>query len=504
MKILSENMITRIGLLLFLLASINSLGQGTKTINLLRADKMTYNREENEHVRKCVGNVAFEVDSIFMYCDSAYLNDKEKNLDAYGHVHIKVNDSLNLYSDILHYNGNTRIADMISNVKLVDSTTTLTTNRLKYNRNTEIASYRSGGTIVDTVNRLTSVEGYYHTSINEFVFRRKVRVYNPDYTIRSDTMKYQTDTKITYFYGPSTIVSEENTIFCHYGWYDTQNDISEFKYQASIDNGEQTIKGDSLFYDRNTGTGVAVRNVWIRDTVNDVILTGNYSRYNEFQHQAFITDSATAILISQSDSLFLSADTVRALLDSTNQLEKVQAFYGARFYHVNLQGIADSITYSMKDSLITLFDDPVLWSDDNQISADTIRIKVNENEVENMQLYKSGIIIARDTLDEYNQIQAKYMKAYFKNNDLEKIYAEGNSETLYYVKDADSSLIGINKIASSSVNIFFENNRFRWITHIGKPEGHLFPQKDIAPADRRLKNFIWRQHERPQSRDDIY
>ncbi|MCF8230987.1 MAG: hypothetical protein K9J27_02270 [Bacteroidales bacterium] len=479
-------------------------GQETKVVNLIRAEEMTYNRQENENLRVCTGDVLFEVDSTYLFCDTAYLNDKTKDIDACGDVRIKMSDTLNLYGQELHYTGKTRIARISKDVRLVDNEMVLTTDSLVYDRNNTTASYTTGGKIEDTTNTLTSIEGYYNTKSKDLTFRDSVVIVNPDYTIYSDTTMYNTITKMVDFRGPSRVISEENTLYCENGWYDTKKDKSQMNRNAYLDNGEQTIFGDSIFYDRDIGFGKAVKDVRIRDAAKDVILTGQYAEYNEQKLYSFITDSARAILINKRDSLYLSSDTLWSYLDTTKQLKTIHAYYESRFFHEDIQGKSDSIKYAANDSLINMYTDPVLWSKGNQIVADTIKIQLKNKEIDNLELFDNCLIASYDTLDYYNQIKGKYMKAFFREGQLRKIYTEGNAETIYYVKDEDKSLIGVNMSVSSKMRIILEDNEFSWITYIENPEEILKPMKDMTKEDRFFKNFKWLDDIRPRGPNDVY
>ncbi|MGM0565237.1 MAG: OstA-like protein [Bacteroidota bacterium] len=482
----------------------HSYAQETKTVTILNADKSTFNRAEDENVRRFIGNVAFEIDSTILYCDTAFLNDETKNIDAYGNIHIEVNDTLNIFGDVLNYEGSTRLADIYGDVELVDKTTTLTTDHLLYDRNASTASYTTGGEIVDSVNRLTSKKGYYKTELSEFIFYDSVRVFNPDYTMRSDTLMYNTETKVSHFYGPSWIESEENTLYAEYGWYNTVSDISRLQRNAFFTNEKQSMRADSLYYERENGFGIGKRNVWLRDSEQDMVITGEYAEYDEREFFAYVTDSARAVLIDERDSLFVSADTLYARFDSTNSLENVFAYFEARFFHESLQGAADSLKYSAQDSLITMFNQPVIWAEDSQITADTIGITLDEGEVKFMELFNKSIIANYDTLDWYNQIKGKYMKAYFKENNLYKIENQGNAESIYYVKDEEGVLKGVNKSVSGSLTIYFEDNKFSWITFVEKPNAVMYPLREMSDEDRFFPDFQWQENRRPLNKDDVY
>ena len=120
------------------------------------------------------------------------MNDSSNNVKAFSNVHIKDSDTLNLFGDFLNYDGNTKIAEMHKNVKLIDNRATLFTDDLYFDRNTKIANYYNGGKIIDGKNELTSIKGYYHTNEKEFYFKKNVIVKSSDYILNSDTLKYNT------------------------------------------------------------------------------------------------------------------------------------------------------------------------------------------------------------------------------------------------------------------------------------------------------------------------
>lgn len=140
----------------------------------------------------------------------------------------------------------------------------------------------------------------------------------------------------------------------------------------------------------------------------------------------------------------------------------------------------------------------------NQIVADTITISMKANVIDYMELFDNCLIASYDTLDHYNQIKGKYMKALFREGQLNKILTNGNAETIYYVKDENEALIGVNKTVSSSMKIFLEKNEFSWITYIENSKATLYPMNEITEPDRFFKDFEWLTEERPTGPDDVY
>ncbi|MCF8303437.1 MAG: hypothetical protein K9I94_09210 [Bacteroidales bacterium] len=491
-------------LILMLLPAIKGFSQDTAIVRLIEARYMKYDKQLGENIRRVIGDVIFEHDSAYLYCDSAYLNDARNSVEAFGNVHIESGDTLHLYGDQLDYSGNTKVAKVHGNVKLVDSTTTLTTEHLTYDRKTEVSRYYSGGKIVDPENELTSQIGHYYANDNKFFFKEDVQLVNEDYTMRSDTLIYYSDTQIAHFHGPTTIVSDENTIYCENGWYDTQNDVSQFNENARFINGEHSLQGDSLFYDRNRGFGQAFRNITMIDTSQDVVLKGHYSEYYENKGFSYMTDSTTAIFIEDNDSLFLHADTLKATFDSAQKLDNIYAYYKVKFYRNNLQGACDSMIYGLNDSLISLYRDPVIWAETNQLTADSIKIKTDQKNVDSLYMYNAAFIVSKDLEEKFNQIKGQNMFGYFKNNELKKIFVNGNSETIYYIRQEDNTLVGVQKAVSSNMIIYLRENEVFRINYIEAPDASVYPKNELPAEEEKLRNFQWLESRRPKSKFDIY
>jgi hypothetical protein len=242
----------------------------------------------------------------------------------------------------------------------------------------------------------------------------------------------------------------------------------------------------------------------MKDTVQDVIVTGEYSIFDRGNGESFVTDSAVAIFIDVRDSLFLHSDTIKVINDTLDSADKILAFNNMKFFRKDLQGSCDSMVYRVKDSVILLYKEPVLWSEDNQLTADSIFIYVSHNRVDSLTLFNSAFIISLDTLESYNQIKGRTMTAYFYDNELKKIRVFGNAQTLYFVREDDGKMIGINSSLSSFMNILIHEGRINTILYEEKPDAELIPQEEIGLDMRKLDGFIWREERRPGSKEEIF
>lgn len=486
-----------------MVSSLDNFSQESKKIELIGADNLMFDKALGSY-KKLIGNVALKHENIYMYCDSAHLYSEDNSMDAFGNIHIKEGDTLDIYGDFLKYNGNSRKAEVKDNVKLIDKEMTLTSNILNYDLSTDIGDYYGGGKIVDKKNTLTSNLGYYYAKKKEFFFKENVVLVNPEYVMNSDTLKYNTFRKVAYFYGPSIIKGKTDFIYCQNGWYDTQHDISQFSKNAYLSSKEHVIKGDSLYYDKKMGMGKAFRNVHIIDTTQKILITGDYGYYLEKTEYSFVTKNAVFSQKLDADTIFLHADTLISSLDSSGLHRVLFAYHKAKFFKKDLQGMCDSLVYTSVDSTFHLFHLPILWSEENQLTAQRIDILTKNKSVDRIFLDNTAFIASQADTGKYNQIKGKIMTGYFKESELKKIIVEGNGETLYYVQEDKEGLIGINKAEATNLLIFINKNKFEKISFISSPVSVLHPPDKISDADLLLKDFLWHSDRRPLYKEDIF
>jgi lipopolysaccharide export system protein LptA len=484
----------------------NKTKKKPQKIKYRHADIHKFDSKIDAEAQMMIGNVKFEHGGATLSCDSAVFYQGKNIMRAFGNVVINQADTLHMYSEYLEYNGNTKLALASGNVKLIDSKMTLTSDTIHFDRKKQIAYYPAFGKIEDEENVLTSIIGTYYTSEKKFVFTNDVTVTNEKYIMKSDHLTYYTDYKTVYFYGPSTITSDDNLIYCENGFYDTKNEISYFKENSFIKYGNQTLEGDSLYYNRNTGFGSASKNIVVNDTTKDLIIKGEYAEYFEKTDSTFVTERAVAINVMKQDSVFIHGDTLMLTMLPNSKNRLMRIFHNVKIFKLDMQGKCDSLTYDEVKGEMKMLTDPILWSGKNQLTSDTIIVTTNTitQKLDSLKLINNGFIISNDTLNNYNQIKGKNIYGKFKKDELHLINVVGNSETLYYARNEKEELIGINKAVSSSMLIKLKDNEINEISFIQDPEAELSPQETIPENARKLKGFVWRNNERFSKKEDIF
>jgi len=475
-----------------------------KLINLIHCDNLDGNEQKyGKGVQALFGNVQLKHETTLMFCDSAFLNKITNNVEAFGSIHIIHDDSIHLYGKELFYIGDEGLAKVRKDVRLVNNDVVLTTEYLDYNRVTDVAYYFNGGKLTSGENILISDWGYYFPKSDMAQFRDDVVVTNPDYLIYSDTLLYYTQTEIVRIVGPTTIISDQNTIYSEAGYYDTKKDIARLEKNSSVTTEEQILYGDTIYYDRNRGFGEVFSGMILQDTTNNVIITGNYGFYNEITKEALATKRAVMMQIYQGDTLYLHADTLRIDSIPGREHQLIRAFRHVKFFRVDFQGRCDSMVFDMADSINTLYYDPVIWSTDNQMTAEIIKLYTKNQALHKTELINDAFVISREDSSFFNQIKGKIITGFIRDNDLYRIDVDGNGQTIYYPKD-DNVMIGVNKTESSSITILLEDKKVTGITTRVQPSGNLNPLFLLPLEEQKLEGFRWLEEFRPKQMSDIF
>ena len=486
-------------LIILLLLSCVVSAQKKTTIHILNADKADYDERLGKDVQRLIGNVVMRQDSTYFYSDSAYLNEKTKFFDGFGNVHIIVNDSINIYSKLLKYNGETKFAELFHDVVLKDDSTVLKTQYMTYDRVGHLATYPDKGTITRNDKKLVSKKGYYRDDIKVLYFRKDVVGTAPDYKIVSDTLVYDTENEMMYFYGPTNIYNKENTLIGNYGWYNTETEFVYLDRRATLKNKEQSMTADTMYYNKSTGYAKALSNVIVEDTSYKAILKGEYGEMWRNLGKCMMTNNLQAIYYEETDTLFAKADTMYVFFDTlNNEVKRIKAFYNVRFFRNDIQGKCDSMHYVVTDSMIYMREKPVIWADNSQLSGDSINVKIKKEAIENLLMYPNAFVIQEDSISGFNQVKGKQITAFFKENELNNMFNEGNAETIYWLRDDDGSLIGINFSQSSQMDIIIKNRQISNIKYYKNIKETLYSLEQLNDNQEFLDGFSWQEENRPR------
>ncbi len=493
--------------ILFICLCINILNAQNDRKILYRADMGYYDEEVLNGAQRLVGHVKFKQDNVVGYCDSAYLYESENYIQAFGSpVRIVVSDSVNLYGKRANYDGNIRQAAISGDVRLDNGKSYLLTDSLFYDLNIDCGYYTTLSHIYSDADTLSSIIGKYYTNTDDAFLYEEVQLRSPSYKMDCDSLRYNASSKIAYFISRTHLVSDENAIWTDHGLYNTEADLSVLYGNVELFGDNQYLSADSLYYDKHFRFGRAWNNACLIDSANNLIVRGNYLEHYEKNGTSMATDSNLLMYIDDNhDTLFLHCDTLKVDIDSASNPTLFRAYFQTKFLHKDIQGACDSMVYIVEDSLLTLYYNPVLWSDNYQLTGDTVRFQAIDSIHSTIELCKSGFIVGglfEDT--EFNQIKGLKIKGFMERKNLNRVDIVGNAECVYYVQEDNEELIGINTSITSEMRIYLDSNHIRQIRYFDAPNGQIYPDEKLEDKDRKLQGFRWMDLFRPRKPEDLY
>ena len=204
-----------------------------------------------------------------------------------------------------------------------------------------------------------------------------------------------------------------------------------------------------------------------------------------------------------SDSLV----TARKLEPSdTARIRVIIVHHHAKLFKSDLQAKADSMFYSAADSTIRCFVNPIMWSEGSQLSGDTINLQMKHRKLDNINIFLNSFIVNLEKTDSvhFNQVGGKRMRGTFKDDKLNRMYVNGNAESIYFQRDSGKTEVtGMQRSLSSRIRADFKNNEAIKLSFYVKPDNRYTPFKKVKEDDKILKGFIWKPKERPFSKESI-
>ncbi|EAZ81232.2 OstA-like protein [Algoriphagus machipongonensis] len=489
--------ITRIFLISFLLCqwTVQSMAQEASALNINNAGQLV----GAEGFQRLIGDVEMEHQSSLIYCDSAYFYQATNQAKLFGNVRIvDQEDPIQTTSSYAEYDGNTQLAKLRTNVVFTNQETTLYTDYLDYDRAGNIAYYFNDGRVIDSANVLTSEKGRYDVSIERITFQNDVVLVNPDYTLRTNDLVYMTIPKTAETKGLTNLVSKEgNTLDAQKGsFYDTQNKQFRF-FDGIVETETSRVKAIELFYDENLGYYEGKEDVRMLNKEREIEIFGEVGKYWEEEKHSLIYGNALVRKYFEADTLYMTADSLISYDREEDSLKYLQAFRDVNLVKADLSGKADSLVYNYNDSSIHLYQEPVMWNQKSQISADSMTFFIANEVLERVFLKDNAFIITQDTILNFNQMKGRKMTGYFSDGQISKMDIEGNGESLYFVLESDTISQGVNRTLSATIQLKFKDGAINRVNYGVKPDGRFIPSQRIDNDNSRLPGFSWRFDERP-------
>jgi len=502
------------------------------------SDSLFY--DGNTRKSRLSGDVVLQDSSMTMFTKHL-LYDLNTKIATYPKGALLVTDSTQLVSKSGYYDANTNMAYFSDSVRMTHPNYKLFADSLAFDTEKEIAYFSGPTYIFNEEDMIYCEDGYYDNNKNysvltgnPYYLQRNKEGYKKakgdtiiydgrlnkhylignavyedgDKEVRADTIERDGDSEQFYFKGSPKFRSldstQTQTIDSKFSFYDSKTETVIFREDVRVIDKGQVLVADSLDYTRSTRIGIARGRVVWEDSASNVRILCGEAVYNDSTGVFLAKQNPVLVTKLDNDSLWMTADTLRALPDSLDKDKKTfYAYYHVKIYKSDIQGLSDSLTYSQSDSLFEFFGQPVLWMDSVQFTADTIRATMANGKMKQASLRQNSLIINTEDQVYFNQIKGRNMLANFAENRLQTLDVESNGKAIYYITDNEKRYMGVNDVNCSDMFMFFNENQIQRIKFTGEPNAVLYPMQMTDHTTLRIKEFKWLEATRPKSKFEI-
>lgn len=549
-----------------MLHALTSIAQTTDssdkiTIHIIHARTIIFNKTDSGDYHRFLGDVVLQQGTDTLYCDSAYQNNTTKNFEAFSNVRIAQMGGTEGICNYLKYTAATKMADMQGQVRLTDGKNKLWCQSLDYNVGDKIGTYSNGGQLQSDSTYVSSTQGRYDVNNKEARFSGKVQVIDPHYHTYSEDMGYNTDTKLTHFYAPSTVVSDSGRSVLHAtkGSYNPQLGLAGFSGHSSIWDKGQYIEADTLYYNKQTGYGYAYGKVVAMDTAHHSVIYCGWAQYYQKQRVLWAYDQPVLMHMRGLDTFYMRADTLymapdkrwSTRLDSSVKQSVVKTtavsnstqpkgkkskktskevikpqvavldtavadtsapitfsgFHHVKLFNDSIQAVCDSICFTEVDSTVRLIGNPIAWSRESQITGDTIALWLDSSSVRQITVPNNAFVVSQTgpiKAGIYDQIQGRTLKGFMKNNALQYLVVYPDAEAIYFPKDNAGAYIGLSKATADKMYMYMGQQQVQRIKLEEDVHQVLTPMLKADLPNAKLSRFLWKPTLRPKDKYELF
>jgi lipopolysaccharide export system protein LptA len=443
------------------------------------------------------------------------------------------------------YDLNTSIVTFNEKVTIQGDDFLMNTDTLVYDSKNEIATWNTPALIYQDTAQIFCNSGRYETKIKNANFRGNVQYKKNDAiakgnfmdydgleklvtlydtnvqvyfisetdTAYADTIVYNEQTETYILNGKATFYNKENKATGEKITYLKKEDSFKFDGRGSINDSTSTMVADNLDYNKKIKKGIATGTVIWQDTSSKTIIATDTLRLDGEQDYFSAKNLKGKPLLTSydnADTLYISSNELRkerqyVRIDSAHvdTIVYLKGIGNTEILRTDLQARCDTMLFNQKDSIFTLYGNPILWSDTTQMTADTIKLFMVNGEIDRLILIENALVITSPDLIYYNQIGGNKIDASFLDKSVNKMNVLGNAQCIYYMLDDDDAYIGVNQTDCTSMTFFFKEKKIDQIRFYKEPKSTLYPMDKANHEDIKLKGFKWQSEHRPNVVADL-
>lgn len=416
------------------------------------------------------------------------------------------------------------------NVKLKDPAYDLETDSLLYNTNTQLATFISRTVIKDSTRNIVTSDGYYDMKNKNAFFGKRPVIKDGAVTIIANEVETDDVTGISKLIGSAVFkdTAQGISILANYiesdkskgSFFATENPLMILKQ----DEDSIYVTGDTLFsgilekpvdsvIKKEPGSLIAAN---VQDS-SIKVSTGLAANIRDS-----VSSDSTAVAVNLNDSAIVDStgnetvqnevvakDTLKGknvvdLNKNDSAYRYFQVYRNVRIFSDSLQAVCDSLYYNGIDSVFQLFKDPIVWASGSQVTGDTILLYTKDKKADRMLVYENGLLVNKTGENMYNQIRGNRINGTFVDGNIDNMRAKGNAESIYYAKDEEENLVGINRASGDIIDMRFRNKELYEVVFISEVKGTMYPVRQMPESEKSLRGFKWQEEKRPKTKYELF
>ncbi len=359
-----------------------------------------------------------------------------------------------------------------------------------------------GNIQIDTPDeRIWSDTLYYYTDRDLSLLRGRVIILQDNTTLFGNKVDYNFFTKEAFFEDGIRLEDNEGTLVAQRGAYFQRQDSAIFRGNVQLVDSAQYAEGDSLFINRESNDLQLYSNLFVADSSNNAILTGDYLEADSTGRR-FVDGNAYLRRISSdtTDTMHINSDQLLMLDQDT--VNYIRAFDNVRVWAPEFSSVSDTLLYNSSTEIFELISNPIAWHENIQLTGPYITVQMDSNEVRRLHSFHKTIAVQEDSATgRLHQIKGDTLTAYFEQGNISRIRIHPNSQVLYHTKNANDEPDGAVEYASPETTMYFKNGSLSRVV-AGKNDGYFF-EEFPGLKDRKLEGFAWNPDMRPLPPDTL-
>ena len=304
------------------------------------------------------------------------------------------------------------------------------------------------------------------------------------------------------------------------GEYFSEEKRAEFFGDVVLEENRTYLEADSVTYFRDTEVSLGYGNVFIeriggdeeaeQDSTTRTFLFGHYAYndnrngYSRMQDDVLLLQIRVDSTSTESDSLLMKAATMEAIREDS--LQRLIAVDSVRIWREDFAAIADSAVYdriSISESPLfeenRLYNSPIAWFDNYQLSGDTLRATARDGHIDSLLVRQNSFAAYDDsTTSRINQLKGQHLTGLFEQDSLKSLTVGPQAESIYFRMSSEKQQLGATKTTGDQIRLFFKGNELTSIRGYSGLEGTYY-DGSLIPEPFQLDGFQWVPESRPKS-----